>query len=377
MALPPLSLYVHIPWCVRKCPYCDFNSHELRGAVEEDAYVSALLLDLEHDVPLSAGRELSSIFIGGGTPSLFSGAAIERLLTGIRRITGVAPDAEITLEANPGAVDIAHFEAYRAAGVNRLSIGVQSFDEQMLNKLGRIHSPAEAGQALVLAREAGFENINLDLMFGLPDQGALQAMLDLQAAIALSPSHLSWYQLTIEPNTRFHAHPPPTPDDELLWEMQETGRARLQEAGYLQYEISAYSRAGHNCRHNLNYWTFGDYLGIGAGAHAKLTTQHGITRRWKQKHPAVYMDRLGNGYKVFEERQLQATDLSLEFMMNALRLHHGVPRSLFEERTGLPLSAAQEGLDSATEKGLIEQSEDYLKPTDLGRNYLNDLLGLF
>lgn len=377
MVLPPLTLYVHIPWCVRKCPYCDFNSHELRGAVEEEAYVAALLQDLEHDLPLSGGRELSSIFIGGGTPSLFTGAAIEGLLSGIRRIIGVAPDAEITLEANPGAVDASHFETYLAAGVNRLSIGVQSFDGQMLRKLGRIHSPTEAGQALTLARGAGFENINLDLMFGLPDQEVSQAMLDLEAAIELAPSHLSWYQLTIEPNTRFHAHPPPTPGDELLWEMQETGRARLQDAGYLQYEVSAYAKAGHNCRHNLNYWTFGDYLGIGAGAHAKMTTQHGISRRWKQKHPAVYMGRLGSGHKVFEERQLQAADLSLEFMMNALRLIQGVPRTLFEKRTGLPISVAEDGLSAAIEKGLIEQSEDYLRPTKLGRNYLNDLLGLF
>jgi putative oxygen-independent coproporphyrinogen III oxidase len=376
-ALPPLSLYIHIPWCVRKCPYCDFNSHALREPVDEDAYIAALLQDLEHDLPLSGGRDLGSIFIGGGTPSLFSGSAIERLLSGIRRVIGVVPDAEITLEANPGAVDIAHFEGYLAAGVNRLSIGVQSFDEQMLHKLGRIHSPAEAGQALMLAREAGFQNINLDLMFGLPEQDLSMAMLDLETAMALSPNHLSWYQLTIEPNTWFHAHPPPTPDDELLWEMLEAGQVRLQDAGYVQYEVSAYARGGDNCRHNLNYWTFGDYLGIGAGAHAKLTTANGVTRRWKQKHPAVYMDQLRNAQNVFEDQHLQASDLSLEFMMNALRLYQGVPSTLFEERTGLPLSAAQEGLDVAVEKGLLDQSGGLLRATDLGRNYLNDLLGLF
>jgi putative oxygen-independent coproporphyrinogen III oxidase len=376
-ALPPLSLYIHIPWCVRKCPYCDFNSHALREPVDEDAYIAALLQDLEHDLPLSGGRDLGSIFIGGGTPSLFSGSAIERLLSGIRRVIGVVPDAEITLEANPGAVDIAHFEGYLAAGVNRLSIGVQSFDEQMLHKLGRIHSPAEAGQALMLAREAGFQNINLDLMFGLPEQDLSMAMLDLETAMALSPNHLSWYQLTIEPNTWFHAHPPPTPDDELLWEMLEAGQVRLQDAGYVQYEVSAYARGGDNCRHNLNYWTFGDYLGIGAGAHAKLTTANGVTRRWKQKHPAVYMDQLRNAQNVFEDQHLQASDLSLEFMMNALRLYQGVPSTLFEERTGLPLSAAQEGLDVAVEKGLLDQSGGVLRATDLGRNYLNDLLGLF
>jgi putative oxygen-independent coproporphyrinogen III oxidase len=376
-ALPPLSLYIHIPWCVRKCPYCDFNSHALREPVDEDAYIAALLQDLEHDLPLSGGRDLGSIFIGGGTPSLFSGSAIERLLSGIRRVIGVVPDAEITLEANPGAVDIAHFEGYLAAGVNRLSIGVQSFDEQMLHKLGRIHSPAEAGQALMLAREAGFQNINLDLMFGLPEQDLSMAMLDLETAMALSPNHLSWYQLTIEPNTWFHAHPPPTPDDELLWEMLEAGQVRLRDAGYVQYEVSAYARGGDNCRHNLNYWTFGDYLGIGAGAHAKLTTANGVTRRWKQKHPAVYMDQLRNAQNVFEDQHLQASDLSLEFMMNALRLYQGVPSTLFEERTGLPLSAAQEGLDVAVEKGLLDQSGGLLRATDLGRNYLNDLLGLF
>jgi putative oxygen-independent coproporphyrinogen III oxidase len=376
-ALPPLSLYIHIPWCVRKCPYCDFNSHALREPVDEDAYIAALLQDLEHDLPLSGGRDLGSIFIGGGTPSLFSGSAIERLLSGIRRVIGVVPDAEITLEANPGAVDIAHFEGYLAAGVNRLSIGVQSFDEQMLHKLGRIHSPAEAGQALMLAREAGFQNINLDLMFGLPEQDLSMGMLDLETAMALSPNHLSWYQLTIEPNTWFHAHPPPTPDDELLWEMLEAGQVRLQDAGYVQYEVSAYARGGDNCRHNLNYWTFGDYLGIGAGAHAKLTTANGVTRRWKQKHPAVYMDQLRNAQNVFEDQHLQASDLSLEFMMNALRLYQGVPSTLFEERTGLPLSAAQEGLDVAVEKGLLDQSGGLLRATDLGRNYLNDLLGLF
>ena len=377
IALPPLSLYIHIPWCVRKCPYCDFNSHTLRGPLEEAAYIAALLRDLERDLDLCGDRELSSIFIGGGTPSLFSGAAIERLLGGIRRRMDVMQDVEITLEANPGAVDAAHFEGYLAAGVNRLSIGVQSFDEQMLRRLGRIHTPADAVQALVLAREAGLQNINLDLMFGLPYQELPQAMLDLETAIALAPDHVSWYQLTIEPNTLFHARPPPAPGDELLWEIQEAGQARLRQAGYIQYEVSAYAGAGDACRHNLNYWTFGDYLGIGAGAHAKLTTSGGIIRRCKQKHPAVYMGKLRSGQDVFEEWPLQAPDLSLEFMMNALRLNQGVPRVLFEERTGLPLSVAQDGLDAAAEKGLMERSEDYLRPSGLGRSYLNDLLGLF
>lgn len=375
--LPPLSLYIHMPWCVSKCPYCDFNSHSLREPVREDPYVSALLFDLEHDLPLSGGRELNSIFIGGGTPSLFSAAAIERLLTGIRCRVGVAADAEVTLEANPGAVDASHFEGYLAAGVNRLSLGVQSFDKQMLHALGRIHSPADAVEALALARAAGFQNINLDLMFGLPSQVLSQAMGDLEAAIGLAPNHLSWYQLTIEPNTLFHAHPPPAPEEELLWEIQETGQARLQQAGYIQYEVSAYARVGDSCRHNLNYWTFGDYLGIGAGAHAKLTTGEGVVRRWRQKHPATYMEQLENGHNVFEERHLQASDLSLEFMMNALRLNQGVPRALFEERTGLPLSAAQEGLEAATNKGLIEHSPGFLRASALGRSYLNDLLGLF
>jgi len=345
--------------------------------VGEDAYVTALLLDLEHERTLVAARELGSIFIGGGTPSLFSAAAIDRLLSGVRKIMPLAPDVEITLEANPGAVDAERFDGYRAAGVNRLSIGVQSFDARMLHRLGRIHSAAEACRALAMARQAGFQSINLDLMFGLPDQSLSLAMTDLETAIELAPEHLSWYQLTIEPNTLFHMHPPPIPGDELLWEIQQKGQLSLCDAGYAQYEVSAYAKGGGECRHNLNYWTFGDYLGIGAGAHAKLTTGDAVIRRWKQKHPVAYMDKLKNGRAVVEERQLQATDLSLEFMMNALRLHEGVPKALFEQRTGLPLSMVQDTLDRAFENGLMEQSEDFLRPTDLGRNYLNDLLGRF
>ncbi len=377
MALPPLSLYIHMPWCVSKCPYCDFNSHVLSGPLEEDDYVTALLLDLEHDLPLAAGRVLSSVFIGGGTPGLFSGAAIERLLAGVSSLIELAPDIEITLEANPGAVSATHFEGYLLAGVNRLSIGVQSFDAVKLQLLGRIHTVAEAHRALELARKVGFENINLDMIFGLPNQELSQALLDIETVIAVSPSHLSWYQLTIEHNTWFYRHPPITPDEDLLWEMQEAGKALLERAGYDQYEVSAYARAGASCRHNLNYWTFGDYLGIGAGAHAKLTTQNGVIRRSRQKHPAAYMDKLKTGGNVVEERLLHASDLSLEFMMNALRLYQGVPKTLFEQRTGLPLSSVQNRLDGATERGLLLQSEYLLRPTELGRNYLNDLLGFF
>lgn len=377
IAVPPLSLYIHIPWCVSKCPYCDFNSHAAGGPVDEDAYVTALLLDLAHEQPLVTGRELSSIFIGGGTPSLFSGAAIGRLLSAVRQIMPMAANIEITLEANPGVVDAARFDAYKAAGVNRLSIGVQSFDKQMLHRLGRVHTPADARNAIALARQAGLQNVNLDLMFGLPDQDLNQAMMDLETAIGLAPDHLSWYQLTIEPNTLFHTHPPPTPADELLWDMQQEGQLGLGDAGYLQYEVSAYARKGKKCGHNLNYWGFGDYLGIGAGAHAKLSTGDAVIRRWKQKHPVAYMDKLKNDQNVVEQRQLHASDLSLEFMMNALRLYEGVPVTLFEQRTGLPLSVVQDTLDLASEKGLIEQSEDFLRPTGRGRDYLNDLLGLF
>ncbi|WP_456407332.1 radical SAM family heme chaperone HemW [Thiolapillus sp.] len=370
----PLSLYVHIPWCVRKCPYCDFNSHALKETLPEKDYVRALLEDLDEQKALAAGRETGSIFIGGGTPSLFSGEAIDELLTGIRGELDLAPDIEISLEANPGAVDANHFAAYRAAGVNRLSIGVQSFNAEHLQALGRIHDPAQALRVFSIARAAGFENINLDLMFGLPKQKLQQALADLRQAVDLAPEHISWYQLTIEPNTLFHHQPPPTPDDEHLWEIQQKGQGILQEMGYAQYEISAYAQKEKKCHHNLNYWKFGDYLAIGAGAHAKVSTEKGVIRYSRERHPDVYMRASG---KTVNEQLLAAADLKLEFMMNALRLSAGVTTTLFEQRTGLTADAIAEEVAKAQELGLLEMNRRRLRPTIRGRLFLNDLLVLF
>ncbi|WP_456376723.1 radical SAM family heme chaperone HemW [Thiolapillus sp.] len=370
----PLSLYVHIPWCLRKCPYCDFNSHALKEELPEQAYVQALLEDLRQQQPLVSGRKISSIFIGGGTPSLFSGAAIDRLLRGVRQQLMVAPDAEITLEANPGAADADHFAAYRTAGVNRLSIGAQSFNAAHLQALGRIHSPEQVRQAVAMALDAGFDNINLDLMFGLPGQNLQQALADLQQAVELNPGHISWYQLTIEPNTGFHHHPPPTPDDDLLWEIQQKGQGYLQKMGYAQYEVSAFAKPEVVGRHNLNYWTFGDYLAIGAGAHAKATTKDGVIRYSQERHPRTYMQMPGvRG----NQRVLEPRDLQLEFMMNAMRLPDGVATGVFEARTGLPLSAMAREIMQAQELGLLEMDASRLQPTVKGQAFLNDLLMLF
>jgi len=292
-ALPPLSLYIHFPWCVRKCPYCDFNSHAVRGDLPEDQYIDALLADLESDLPRVWGRPVRSVFLGGGTPSLFSPEAIERLLAGVRARVTLVPEAEVTLEANPGTVETERFRGYRAAGVNRLSIGIQSFQPEQLQKLGRIHGRDEALAAAQAARAAGFDNFNLDLMFGLPQQTLDEALADLRTALALNPTHLSLYQLTLEPNTLFHAQPPELPDEDVLAAMQEALQAELADAGFTQYEVSAYARAGRRCRHNLNYWQFGDYLGIGAGAHAKITDADGITRLWKVKQPRNFLETAG------------------------------------------------------------------------------------
>jgi oxygen-independent coproporphyrinogen-3 oxidase len=371
----PLALYVHIPWCVRKCPYCDFNSHAVRGSVDQDAYVDALLRDLVHEAGRRSLPELQSVFIGGGTPSLFGGTAIGRLLEGADRRVGIASEAEITLEANPGTAEAARFADYRAAGVNRLSIGVQSLDDTRLQALGRIHSAAEALHAYELARAAGFENINLDLMYGLPGQTVAQALTDLQRALALASEHLSWYQLTLEPNTLFHNSPPPLPDDDSLAEVMEAGQALLAEEGLRQYEISAYARAGAQCRHNLNYWQFGDYLGIGAGAHGKLTTTGRVERRSKQRHPAAYLA-AGDG-PVQGERVLTAAELPVEFFLNTLRLIDGVPSRFFEERTWLPLSSVEGTLARARERGLLAADPQRLRATALGLRFLNDLLALF
>jgi oxygen-independent coproporphyrinogen-3 oxidase len=374
--LPPLALYIHIPWCVRKCPYCDFNSHAAGPDLPEDAYVSALLDDFDRELPAALGRPLTSIFFGGGTPSLFSAQALERLLDGIRARISLASDAEITLEANPGTFEQDKFTAYRGIGINRLSIGVQSFQADKLEALGRIHSGDEALRAAEMARRAGFDNFNLDLMHGLPGQNQEQALDDLHQAIALAPTHLSWYQLTLEPNTVFWNQPPPLPEDDVLWDIQEAGQALLASAGFAQYEVSAYARPGQAARHNLNYWSFGDFIGIGAGAHGKLTGADGVIRRtWKTRLPKDYL----NLAKPFTagEKILTADELPFEFLINALRLTQGVPAGLFTERTGLPLSALDEGRRAAEQRGLLRVEPALLAATERGQLFLNDLLQLF
>ena len=374
--LPPLALYVHIPWCVRKCPYCDFNSHAAGPELPEEAYVDALLADLDADLGAAHGRELTSIFFGGGTPSLFSANALGRLLDGVNRRLGFASDIEITLEANPGTFEQAKFVDYRRLGINRLSIGVQSFQTAQLQALGRIHDGSEAIRAAEMARRAGFDNFNLDLMHGLPGQDVEGALADLRQAIALEPTHLSWYQLTVEPNTVFWSQPPEIPEDDILWDIQEAGQALLAGAGFAQYETSAYARDGRRARHNLNYWSFGDFLGIGAGAHAKLSDPAGVIRRtWKTRLPKDYLDP-GKPFQA-GERVLEAAELPFEFMMNALRLTDGVPAELFEQRTGLPLSSIAEACAAARGAGLLDADPRLLRPTARGQLFLNDLLQHF
>ena len=373
----PLSLYVHIPWCVRKCPYCDFNSHESRGEIPEAQYVDTLLRDLEHDLPRVWGRRIHSIFFGGGTPSLFSPEAIDRLLSGIRALLPFMGDIEITMEANPGTAEARKFKGFRDAGINRLSIGVQSFNLKQLQRLGRIHGELEARRAAEWALEAGFGNFNLDLMHGLPEQSVTDALRDLETAIALKPSHLSWYQLTIEPNTRFAFDPPALPDDDVLSDIQDEGHALLQASGYSRYEVSAYAPATRRALHNLNYWQFGDYLGIGAGAHAKITDlqQQTAYRLHKKKHPKDYLAGTG-GYIAGEER-ISTDDMPFEFMMNALRLLDGVPASYYSARTGLRLEALQPVLQRLRQEGLLDADSERLAPTDTGLRYLNSVLQRF
>jgi oxygen-independent coproporphyrinogen-3 oxidase len=376
--LPPLSLYVHIPWCIQKCPYCDFNSWGMRDELDEQAYVNALLADLEGELAFVHGRELQSIFIGGGTPSLFSGSAIGRLLEGVRQYILFTENMEVTLEANPGASEAARFAAYRRAGVNRLSIGVQSLHGESLQRLGRIHGPQEAVAAVEAARAAGFDNINLDLMFGLPGQALEQAMADLQAVMDLEPEHISYYQLTLEPGTPFYRSPPPLPEDDLLWEIFRQGQQLLAEQGYRQYEVSAYAQSGRECRHNLNYWTFGDYIGIGAGAHGKMSDPHGrVERRSKIADPRAYLESGGGGAALVDSNRLEETDLAFEFMMNALRLCHGFTPRLFEMRTGLPFDWIKGQLDEAEASGLLEVSSQGVCPTLRGHAMLNDLVSVF
>ena len=375
-ALPPLALYVHVPWCIRKCPYCDFNSHTAPDALPEDEYVAALIADLESALPGIWGRPVQSVFIGGGTPSLFSAAAIDRLLSAVRARVPLAPDAEITLEANPGTFERAKFAGFFAAGVNRISLGVQSFDDRFLRALGRVHDADEARRA-VEAASMIFGNLNLDLMFALPGQLPEDARRDVAAALALAPPHLSFYQLTLEPNTLFHRHPPPLPDDEIAADIEDLVVGMLGDAGYAHYETSAHAKPGYACRHNLNYWRFGDYLGIGAGAHSKLSFPDRVVRELRFKQPKQYLDKAARGEAVQQSSHVSRRELPFEFMLNALRLTDGVPAALFAERTGLPLSVAAKAIDEATRKGLLEADPMRLQPTPLGRRFLNDLQQLF
>jgi putative oxygen-independent coproporphyrinogen III oxidase len=377
-APPPLGLYVHIPWCVKKCPYCDFNSHGVREeGIPEARYIDALIRDLEQSVPLVWGREVSSIFFGGGTPSLFTAEGLDRLLTQIRTLLKVSPLAEITLEANPGTFEAARFRAYRAAGINRLSLGIQSFNPDHLKALGRIHDDREARAAAELA-VAEFERVNLDLMYALPGQSPDQLQADLESALALGPGHISAYHLTLEPNTPFAAAPPPLPDDDLAADMQTQVEETLAAAGYGHYETSAFARPGQQCRHNLNYWTFGDYLGIGAGAHGKLSFHDRIERQARTKHPRAYMEALEQGQTpLADTRSLDRADRVFEFMMNALRLNEGFDLDLFTARTGLAPSALAPGLEQAQAMGLIKRDLHRLAPTLQGRRSLNDLLQVF
>lgn len=385
LVLPPLALYIHIPWCIRKCPYCDFNSHQARSEIPEQEYVAALRHDLQQDAVLAQGRKLTSIFFGGGTPSILSAAAIAQILVDAERLIGFEPDIEITLEANPGTFEQEKFRGFRAAGVNRLSIGIQSFNDVQLKALGRVHGRDEALRAVAVARAAGFNNINLDLMHGLPQQSLADAQADLAQAITLAPEHLSWYQLTIEQNTQFYTAPPVLPEEEILADIQDAGVAQLAAAGYEQYEVSAYARDKKRARHNINYWQFGDYLGIGAGAHGKVTlpAQQHIVRLWKTRLPAHY---LASEHKITAHigghqnsyagggEVLTAETLPLEFLMNGLRLNDGVPAHYFNERAGLPLAALQPQWQQLEQQKLVEIRAGSLRTTDLGRRFLNRVL---
>ncbi|MEO6227696.1 MAG: radical SAM family heme chaperone HemW [Thermomonas sp.] len=385
LTTPPLSLYVHLPWCVRKCPYCDFNSHEYkgeggRGALPFDAYVDALIADLDHDLPLVWGRTVQTVFFGGGTPSLFPPEAIDRFLQLASSRLRFAPNAEITLETNPGTVEHGPFAGYRAAGVNRLSFGVQSFDDGCLQRLGRIHSSGDAERAIKAAQDAGFDNFNIDLMYALPGQTLPMALEDVERGIALVPTHVSHYQLTLEPNTVFAARPPSgIPDEDGAWDMQEQCQVLLAEAGYAQYETSAYAKPGRQCAHNLNYWRFGDYLGIGAGAHGKLTlgASQQVLRRWKVKSPGRYLASAGTPAVIGGDEFLDDRRLPFDFMLNALRLNDCVSLAMFEARTGLQRNVIAPTLALARARGFLEADDEWLRPTELGRRFANDVIGLF
>ena len=374
--LPPLSLYVHMPWCVRKCPYCDFNSHEQKGDLPEDVYCAALTADLEHALPWIWGRRVYSIFFGGGTPSLFSASSIDRLLSEFRSRITIAADAEITLEANPGTFEAGKFRDFRACGINRLSIGIQSFNDVHLKALGRIHSAQEARHAIEIA-QANFDNINLDLMYGLPSQTAEEAAADIEEGIRWGTSHLSAYQLTLEPNTVFYSHPPQLPEHDAAASMQENAEALLADAGFEHYETSAFAKPGLRCRHNVNYWQFGDYLGLGAGAHGKISFPDRVERHARAKQPREYMAMAPAGKSIVEHKTVAASELPFEFMLNALRLVEGFPIALFRERTGMEITSMEAALAKGESLGLLERDWQRLRPTAKGQRFLNELLELF
>ena len=375
-SLPPLSLYVHLPWCLKKCPYCDFNSHEAGGELPEQRYIAALMADLEAALPLIWGRTVHSVFVGGGTPSLFSPQAIDRLLAAIRARLRLAPDCEITLEANPGTFEKDRFRAFRHAGVTRLSVGVQSFDDQRLKALGRVHDRAQAIAAVEEAASA-FDTFNLDIMYALPGQTLEDQARDMATALALQPPHISIYHLTIEPNTYFAKFPPVIPEDDTAYAMLDQITEMTTAAGMQRYEVSAYAKPGHRCFHNLNYWRFGDYLGIGAGAHSKLSFAHRVVRQVRFREPGLYMDKAIAGTAVAQQHEVSRADLPFEFMLNALRLREGFKLQDFAEKTGLPFTAIQKGLDEAERKGLIERDFVHARPTERGFDFLNDLQALF
>ncbi|MCS0589514.1 radical SAM family heme chaperone HemW [Massilia norwichensis] len=375
-ALPPLSLYIHWPWCVRKCPYCDFNSHESKGPVPEQAYLDALRLDLEQSLPLIWGRKIQTVFIGGGTPSLMSAAGLDRLLSDLRTLLPLEINAEITMEANPGTFEAEKFKAYRASGINRLSIGIQSFNGRHLQALGRIHDENEARKAIEIA-QANFDNFNLDLMFALPGQTLEEAQRDIDTALSYAPPHLSLYHLTMEPNTVFAKYPPQLPDDDESADIQDMIHEKMAGAGYEHYEVSAYARPGHRARHNLNYWQFGDYLGIGAGAHSKLSFPHRVLRQARYKQPASFIEAAQKGNAVHEEHEITRAEMGFEFMLNTLRLLDGFDPNLFGERTGMSITAIEKTLNEAEAKGLLYRDFKVIRPTELGQRFLNDLHEMF
>jgi putative oxygen-independent coproporphyrinogen III oxidase len=375
-ALPPLSLYIHFPWCVRKCPYCDFNSHEARGAFPEKEYLDAVRLDLEQSLPLIWGRKIYTIFIGGGTPSLMSAAGLDRLMSDVRTLLPLGGNAEITMEANPGTFEAEKFRSYRASGVNRLSIGIQSFNADHLKALGRIHDDREAMRAVEIAH-ANFDNFNLDLMYALPGQTLAQARHDLDTALAFKPPHLSLYHLTMEPNTVFAKYPPQLPDDDASADMQDMIAEVTAAAGFDHYEVSAYAQPGKRARHNLNYWEFGDYLGIGAGAHSKISFPHRVLRQARFKQPQSFIDAANQGNAIQEEREIARVDMGFEFMLNTLRLTGGFAPNLFAERTGVQINAIDQVLNAAEAKGLLYRDHQIIRPTELGQRFLNDLQEMF